>query len=162
MEDITHNFNDFIEPQLGVTYYDTGYPVMPTSEVFGIKINPKCKLPGLDRWKKAHTWLETVPAPALLNLKHHPLTDTPWSAPIFKPIPTMPEQWFVYPLNRLDAGLVNGTQFRSAIFVTPREPAGGFLKDYDITLQTEPAVWDMTVPLKQLVGIDYECKRSSE
>jgi hypothetical protein len=74
----------------------------------------------------------------------------------------MPDRWFVYPLNRLDGGLVNGTQFRSEVYVTPREPEGGFLRDYDITLQTEPSVWDMTLPLRELVGVDYECKRSRQ
>jgi hypothetical protein len=157
--DIAQHFNDGIEPQLGVSYYDTGYPTRPTKGLQGIQINPQCKLPGFAKWKKAHAWLETVKPPALLNIAHHPLTDTPWSSPVLAAIPSMPDQWFVYPLNRLDAGLINGQQFRSDMHVTPREATGGFLADYDITLQAEPRVWDMTVPLKELVGADYQCKQ---
>jgi hypothetical protein len=104
--------------------------------------------------------LEAVKPPALLNLEHHPVTGVALSADMFEPIPNMPPEWFVYPLNKLDASLVNGQQFRSGVQVTPREPGGGFLTDYDITLRTNPKVWDLTVALKKLVGEDFECKRA--
>jgi hypothetical protein len=79
---------------------------------------------------------------------------------MFDPIPNMPNEWFVYPLNRFDGGLLNGQQFRSDVSVTPRGPDGGMLEDYDITLRTEPEVWDLTVSLKMLAGDKFSCKNN--
>ena len=155
INDIAKNFKDRIAPQFGVSYYDTAFRVEPsTQDLYGIKKNPKCKM-----WGLLKEPLETIKPPALLNVEHHPVTDVALSAAMFKPIPNMPPEWFVYPLNKLDASLVNGQQFRSGVQVTPREPGGGLLTDYDITLRTQPKVWDLTVALKKLVGEDFECRQ---
>jgi hypothetical protein len=158
MADIAKHFKDTIEPQLGVYYYKTAFQVMPNNKKgTGIKINEACKM-----WGKQDAPLVTVKPPALLNLSHHPLTDVPVKPSMFDPIPNMPNEWFVYPLNRFDGGLLNGQQFRSDVSVTPRGPDGGMLEDYDITLRTEPEVWDLTVSLKMLAGDKFSCKNNAD
>jgi hypothetical protein len=155
VNDISQHFTDGIRPQLGVDYYNTAFLTKPKyNPWFGIKLNPDCMFPQPQRP------LETFKPPALFNMNAHPLTDVELETSVFEPIPNMPEQWFVYPLNKLDAGLINGQQFRSGVTVTPRSDQAGFIVDYDITLRTEPDVWDLTVPLKLLVGADFKCKKT--
>jgi hypothetical protein len=154
--DISKHFKDDIEPQLGVYYYKTAFRVQPsTSKGTGIEVNKSCKM-----WGEQDTPLVTVKPPALLNLAHHPLTDVPVEPSMFQAIPNMPTEWFVYPLNRFDGGLLNGQQFRSDVSVAPRGPDGGMLTDYDITLRQNPAVWDLTVSLKKLAGRGFSCKNA--
>jgi hypothetical protein len=158
MADIAVHFRDEIEPQFGVYYYKTAFPVQPTNaEGTGIEVNQACKM-----WGDLKQPLATVKPPALLNLGHHPLTDVPVKPSMFKPLVNMPDEWFVYPLNRFDAGLLNGQQFRSGVSATPRGTDGGLLEDYDITLRKPPKFWDLTVALKKLVGEDFSCKNAVE
>lgn len=158
INDISEHFTDAVRAQLGVEYYRTAFLTEPDStwKGTGIKVNDDCMFPQPKRP------LGTFNPPALFNMNTHPLTDTELGTSMFQPIPNMPDQWFVYPLNRLDAGLINGQQFRSGVSVTPRSDQTGFIVDYDITLRKDPAVWDLTVPLKKLVGPDFKCKKNFE